>query len=194
MNLHRDSQKRFYPLGACFFITSVTRNREPYFFNDTLCSLFIDEINICQKIKQCEFLAYKINPDHSHFILHPSPQVNFSKVMHSLRLNFSRNANRVMGFSEIPKHISTGKQFSEDEVISDHINSLIGYRHTFKSQRNNTFHIPRFSWQKSFRDHVIRGRKELKIYTQYIQNQWQKHSLKENRWLWISLKLLEIML
>jgi REP element-mobilizing transposase RayT len=154
--------------------------------------LLIDEIEICQVLKKCEFLAYKINPEHIHLIVHISLKGDLSEIMRSLRANFSRNANRILGKNKIPDKLLINHLPAEKEMLNEHISKLKLYREQFLSRANNTIKIPTFRWQSSFRDHVIRGRKEIVLYRKYIQKQSQKHNLKHNRWLWISRKIMNI--
>jgi REP element-mobilizing transposase RayT len=219
MKLHRNSQKRYYIPGAIYFITMNARDRQPYFSEDILCQLFVDEIEIVHVLKDCDIIGYKVNPDHVHMLIKPSDKANYSECIRSLRTNFSRNANRVMERSrdEIdpeyiiakseekshirrPGHVTwpsdvtvPSNEIPPDaafsEMINKHSERISSYRDHFRKKYQGNRFMPVFRWQSRFHDHVIRDEVDLVNHIRYIENQWIKHGLKENKWLWINKKL-----
>ncbi|MCB1161012.1 MAG: hypothetical protein KDK45_26160, partial [Leptospiraceae bacterium] len=119
-----------------------------------------------------------------------------SKVMNVLKGNFSRDANRMMNHIEGELHIEgdppegrlqTMGRIQRDKIhdqfhirIRDEINTFI-----FKCDHESFANIPKFQWHKSFHDHYIRDERDFYHHIQYIQNQWIKHSLKENKYCYI---------
>jgi REP element-mobilizing transposase RayT len=197
VKLHRNSPKRFYFPGATYFITMNTRDKQPFFKDDILCRLFADEIEICSRLKQCSFQAYKINPNHIHLLIKPSSCANFSEVLRSLKTNFSRNANRVMGhkdftdnmesFNNRRGHVTPLTMIAEqNEVILNHLKKVALYHEEWSKNKGTGIIFPVFKWQPSFRDHIIRDEEDLRIHLRYIEIQWKKHKLGENKWCWIS--------
>jgi REP element-mobilizing transposase RayT len=193
MKLYRNSQKRYYINNAVYFITSTTYERYPYFDNDILCGLFIHDLLICQKLKQFEILGYKINPEHIHLLIQPGKKYNYSDIMNSLKNNFSRNANRILGYENtvIPnttaEHLKARARalaFGHDGFgfNENHIEIL---KSKFVDKHGKNHNIPPFKWQSSFYDHIIRNEFDYHNHLQYIKNQWIKHNLKENKWCYI---------
>ena len=78
------------------FITCVTRHRVPYLKSGTDIDLFIATSTRVQQTNPFDFIAYVVLPDHFHCLMkvdHPSG--DFSKVLHSIKRNFTRNYKRV---------------------------------------------------------------------------------------------------
>ena len=91
-----------------------------------------------------------------------------------------------------PDHIhillKPGTQANISEIMrslktnsSRNINRLI----TFAPEKK----IKRFKWQKSYNDHIIRDDADFKKHLEYIENQWIKHNLRENRYYFIDMDL-----
>ena len=209
MTFHRNSQKRYYIPGAMCFITMNTRDRQPFFKEDILCRLFLDEIDICRVIKECGIIAYKVNPDHIHIIIQPSGKANYSECIRSLRTNFSRNVNRVIERSGDdmdperiiaktvekkrpiynPDAVKPGHVTRSDaaftEMIKRHSELLNAYRDQFRKKYHGILCMPVFRWQSRFHDHIIRNKDDLANHIRYLEYQWINHGLRENKWLWI---------
>jgi len=81
MNLHRNSQKRYYFENAIYFITTKTYKGYPYFNEDLFCEIFVEELFFCQKLKSFKIYGYKVNPDHVHLLIKPHIKHNYSKIM-----------------------------------------------------------------------------------------------------------------
>ncbi len=87
--LHRNSQKRFYGPNKIYFITTVTKDRYPYFLEDIFCELFFNIIFLNEKMKKFDLFAFVILYDHVHLLLKPYGNYNISKIMKSIKENFS---------------------------------------------------------------------------------------------------------
>ena len=181
MNKHRNSQKRQYRIGASYFITANTYKRYPYFYNDYLSELFIEQLILCQKLKKFELQGYKVNPDHIHILLQPGEHSSYSEIMHSVKRNFSINANKVI----LNEEIFCSNDEHANTPYSKFNQRLLLYRHIFNNNPDTRF-IPRFKWQKSFHYHRIENNADFFAHIQYLKKQWIKHRLKENKWLWIN--------
>ncbi len=96
--MHRNSQKRYIIENAVYFITTNTHNRIKYFHESLLCDLLVEDLWETQRLKCFNIFAYKINPEHVHALIQPRGKDSYSEIMRSFKTNFSRNANRVMGF------------------------------------------------------------------------------------------------
>ena len=159
--MHKNSQKRIYQEGYVYFITSSTYNRYPYFEEKLLCELFIDNLRICKELKGFELFGFVILPDHFHMMLRPSNDYNYSQIIKSLKENFSRNVNIMMGLTHIGATTSS---------------RLLELRYIFqKNYNDNTF--PKYYWQKSFYDHVIRDKKDFNTHLNYIWYNPEKHKI-----------------
>ena len=183
MKLHRNSQKRYYIDGVVYFITIGTHNRYPYFDIDLLCKLFVYELNVCQKLKKFDIHAYKINPEHIHLLIQPGGKYNYSQIVHSLKRNFTRNVNYVIGYDFLSSCL---KARLINLAFGKHYESLIEMRNIFKNEHHLNHPIPRFKWQSSFHDHIIRDKHDYYRHLKYIENQWIHHKLKENKWCYIN--------
>ncbi len=177
---HHNKHIRYYIDNAAYFITTVTDRRFPWFEDDILCGLFIDDLELCAAIKNFIILGYKINPDHIHLLIQPQDKHDFSEVMRSLKTNFSRNANHV-----IASCTSKEGHIQQQRLTGPHYR-LHKYIDMFKENHKKMNPYPPFRWQSSFHDHVIRDKRDLDIHLRYLQFQCVKHGLRENKWLWIA--------
>ena len=182
LKLHRNSQKRYYIENAIYFITTNTYNGYPYFENDILCELFAHELNWCKQIQQFKTHGYKINPDHIHLLIQPIGKYNYSEIIRSLKTNFSRDANRIMGYNNSFKHL---KARSRDLAFTDCEKLVRAYQNQFIKKCCFNHNIPQFKRQSSFHDHIIRNDFDYFQHLKYIQNQWIKHKLPINKWCWV---------
>lgn len=186
MKLHRNSQKRYYINNALYFITTTTYERYPYFDNAVLCELFIHDLLICQKLKQFEILGYKINPEHVHLLIQPSKQYNYSDIMQSIKKNVTRDINYILNYendySVKARFAHLEARFANLASGGNHIETL---KLNFFDKYGKNHNIPKFKWQSSFYDHIIRNEFDYLNHLKYIENQWVKHNLKENKWCYI---------
>lgn len=211
---HRDSQKRIYINNAIYFMTTDVNEPLFLFKEDLFCELFVADLELCRQIKQFNIFGYKVNPDHVHMLIQPTGKNNYSEIMRSLKTNFSRDANYIMGFhdniniSKVGTDISNaegnislvGENISKtgsnilkagsrdpafENTIKNHHEFLIKLKHDFVI-KNKEHNISKFQWQPSFHDHIIRNKADYYKHLNYIKNQWKKHELKENRYCFIS--------
>jgi hypothetical protein len=137
--------------------------------------------------------------------------------MRSFKTNFSRNANRVMGFdanfekliifrqagssSNIPPQARSRDlactDISRDPACNEmtqrtafndvaYVSRIAEYRRRFIAKYNFHPPFPKFKWQGSFHDHIIRDRKDFVHHLEYIRRQWLKHKLLENKYCFIN--------
>ena len=100
---HRNSQKRIYIKGGIYFITTNTRERFPFFENDLLCEVMVNQIEFCKRNYEIDMYAYKINPDHLHLLFSVGNQFTISDVMFSLKKQTAH------GINQIPKKNNLGR-------------------------------------------------------------------------------------
>jgi putative transposase len=84
--------RRFYIPNATIFITCVTRNRYPYLKSKTDIDIFLGTVEKVNEIHPFELQAYVMLPDHFHWLMKVDESSgNFSKIMHSIKRNFTQN-------------------------------------------------------------------------------------------------------
>ncbi len=185
--MHRDSQKRIYLPGRSYFITTVTRERHPYFNNEVMCALFIDHLHVCRRIHEFALHAYAVMPDHVHMIIQPGAKSNFSIIMFSLKKQFSHNANRVMGYNNMnhapgcAQNANEGAQNNPEGAQT--FARLRDYREKFIEIHNGVCPHPPFRRQKSFHDHYIRDAADFWNHLRYIEIQPAKHGVPGYVWI-----------
>jgi len=80
---------RYYYPGQIVFITQVVKDRNPVFGNPEALDLLREILKNVKVLHPFSVLAYVFLPDHFHILIHPGEQSNFSKIMHSLKSNFT---------------------------------------------------------------------------------------------------------
>ena len=147
-----------------------------------MCELFVREIDTYSRINKFGVHGYKINPEHIHLLIQPYGKYNYSKIICLLKSNFARNANRVLGYEKLFIPMKAG---SRDPAFEQHVQLLNNLRNQFIRQHGKNHNIPKFKWQSSFYDHIIRDDFDYLQHLKYIQNQWIKHKLPSNKWCWV---------
>ncbi len=186
--MHRGAQKRFYGPDKIYFIVSKTFANFPYFREPIFCDLFIDELKICKKLKHFKLYAFCLVYDHINLLIEPVGKYNISQVMQSIKKETSRDINYVLINSnegDIPECRLQGKQYSYNLNKTFNVPKLINFRTRFhKKYPDNDW--PEFKWQKSFRDHVIRGETDFNNHFDYTVYNFVKHDLPDD-WPYTSL-------
>ncbi|MBL4655226.1 MAG: transposase [Bacteroidia bacterium] len=215
---HRNSQKRIYINDAIYFLT--TNVDDPLFLlkENLFCDLFVADLKFCRKIKQFNIFGYKVNPDHIHLLIQPTGINNYSEIMRSLKTNYSRNVNFIMGYNEISEFLKAGSRdpafknqytaftntvdpafknqdtafantvdpvLKNQTLFKNHSNLLYQFKCNFDKKYKNP-HFPKFHWQSSFHDHIIRDKSDYYMRLNYIKKQWIQHELPENKYCYIS--------
>ena len=179
---HKDSQKRIYIKNAIYFITTNVDEPLYPFKEDLFCDLFVADMEFCREIKQFNIFGYKVNPDHIHLLMQPTGEKNYSEIMRSLKTNFSRNVNYILGYNDIPRFL---KARSRDLAFKKHYDFIIHSKTKF-CEKYFDKQTSKFQWQSSFNDHIIRNKADYYMRLNYIKSQWKKHELKENKCCFIS--------
>jgi REP element-mobilizing transposase RayT len=147
-----------------------------------LCELFLEELKLCKKLKNFELFAFCILPDHVHLLINPCEEFHISKVMFSIKKQFSQNTNRILGHNPLPVgeqtlvRLRSGDTNSLD-LLNKHHKYLQKLRQQIKSQN---IHLPKFRWQKSYHDHVMRNEKDFYYHYRYTSYNYRKHNMLEN--------------
>ncbi len=203
MNQHRNSQKRDYGENSIYFIVTKTFQNFPYFKEPIFCDFFIEELKLCKELKKFKSYGFCVIYDHLNLIIHPGNEFNISKVMFSIKKQFSHNANRIIGINDLsnenPRRNEGGQAFvrlrcgadcgedNKNKLIDNHHKLINNFRDQFiKKHGQNQNVIPPFKWQKSYYDHIIRNNKDFEYHHNYAVYNFQKHNLPSD-WKYTSL-------
>lgn len=110
--------RRYYVPGSAVFITQVVQDREPIFDNANHVSLLREILRNVKELHPFVMLGYVFLFDHFHMIIQPTSHDNFSKIMHSLKTNFTREYKKRIGLSSSQSMKFWQKRFW-DHVIRD---------------------------------------------------------------------------
>lgn len=109
--------------------------------------------------------------------------------MFSVKKQFLHNVNQVMGINPIfPEGEQALVRLRLVREIPQRINRkvLIYHQRFIRKYGNKQFVIPRFRWQKSYHDHIIRNEKDFNYHINYIATNPVKHGLvkdeRDYRW------------
>ncbi len=110
--------RRLYVPEGVYFITGVTRQREPIFKEDAAVEILRQTLRNIKQLYPFTMQAYTFLPDHFHIMLRPGPSVTISQIMHSFKRNFAWNYRKA---KEIPRSTSVHlwQDGSWDHVIRD---------------------------------------------------------------------------
>jgi len=113
MNFHR-----YYIPGSAVFITQVVQNRERVFNGVGNMSLLREILHNVREIHPFIMLGSVFLFDHFHLIIQPTSKSNFSDIMHSLKMNFTREYKKLLGIPSSESVKFWQKRFW-DHVIRD---------------------------------------------------------------------------
>ena len=181
--LHRNSQKRFYGPNKFYFITTVTYKRYPYFCHNEFCEIFINNLYISKKIKKFNTYGWVILPDHIHLLLNVIGKHNISQIMQSVKMNASRDINKIIKKEFNYKY---GPEGEKPVFRLQNIYPRLQPKTSRLQLKQYNLHRP-FKWQKSFHDHIIRHQTDFNKHINYIKNNPYKHKMikKHQKYPWI---------
>ena len=181
--MHRNSQKRYYDDNYIYFIVTKAWQNYPYFAEEMFGEILIEELRICKKLKQFKLYAFCLIYDHLHLLIQPGKKFNVSKIIHFIKKNASNNINKIMGFNEFESKYEG--EFAQIRLRMDEFTNSC--RKKFIQKYNeNQFEMPKFKWQKSYHDHIIRNRQDYYRHYNYTVFNYQKHGLPDD-WKYTSL-------
>ncbi|MCA9897517.1 MAG: transposase [Anaerolineales bacterium] len=114
--LIRDRIKRVYVADAIYFVTAVTKNRQPLFKDPTNIALLRQTIREVKEIHPFEMRGYGFLLDHFHVQFYAEGETAVTKILHSIKRNFTLNYKRAHNISE---PISLWQKRFWDHVIRD---------------------------------------------------------------------------
>ena len=110
--------RRYYIPGSAVFITQVVQNRQPVFRDARNLQLLNETLYNVKRIHPFNMLGYVFLFEHFHVIIQPTGKSNFSDIMRSLKMNFTREYKKLLGRSSSEPMKFWQKRFW-DHVIRD---------------------------------------------------------------------------
>ena len=114
--LIRDRIKRVYVADAIYFVTAVTKDRQPLFNDPANIALLRQTIREVKEFYPFEMRGYGFLPDHFHLLFHVEMETAVTKILHSIKRNFTINHKKAFNISET---ISLWQKRFWDHVIRD---------------------------------------------------------------------------
>lgn len=86
--------------GVMYFITTVTYKRRPIFAYDANSLLLRETMRVTQAYHPFVMKGWVIMPDHVHLLMQLKGQTDISKLMQSIKRNFTRNVKKRDGIED----------------------------------------------------------------------------------------------
>jgi len=193
---HRNSQKRDYSENNVYFIVTKTFQNYPYFKEHIFCDLLVEELKLCKELKKFKLYGFCIIYDHLNLMIHPGGEFNISKIMQFIKRHFTRDINYIMSTANAGDirecRLQGGDYEKHNECLKKYEKSIEKFKIEFNQKVNQrTTQIPKFKWQKSFHDHIIKNSIDFENHYNYTIFNFQKHNLPEN-WKYTSLNYSEM--
>lgn len=110
--------RRYYIPGSAVFITQVVQGRKPVFRGVENLKLLREILHNVKELHPFSMLGYVFLHEHFHLIIQPTGEGNFSDIMHSLKMNFTREYKKQVGLESSQSMKFWQKRFW-DHVIRD---------------------------------------------------------------------------
>jgi len=108
--------RRYYVPNSIIFITQVVNQREPIFRNTEHLELLKVVLRNVKALHPFDMLAYVFLLDHFHLLIKPTGASNFSKIMLSLKPNFTKQYKERI---EIKGSMKFWQKRFHDHIIRD---------------------------------------------------------------------------
>jgi len=188
--MHKNSQKRIY--GDCiYFITCVVDEKIEFFTEEIFCDLWIKELKLAKELQHFKLYAFCLNYNHFHIMIKSENEIaTYSEIMKFLKRNFSQNVNKILGFCSIEgdninpttegdnAHCRFQEKREAWQIEMD--DSISKMRKEFISKHGQNHESPKFKWQKSFHDHIIRDQRDYDNHWNYTMHNFRKHGLPDD--------------
>lgn len=140
--------RRYYIPGSAVFITQVVQGREPAFRDPGNIELLKEILRNVKEIHPFVMLGYIFLFEHFHLIIQPSGQSNFSDIVHSLKMNFTREYKKRLGLPSSQSIKFWQKRFWDHVIRDDRdFGNHLHYIH-FNPVKHGYVKDPR-EWQQS---------------------------------------------
>jgi REP element-mobilizing transposase RayT len=92
---HRPLQphRRINAIGAAYFVTSVTHERQEHFREPAFAELALCDLWFAAKLNQFSLVGYTILPEHVHLLARRTGKTTLSKFVGSFKRNIARDIN-----------------------------------------------------------------------------------------------------
>ena len=142
----------------------MTHNRYPYLKINADIDLFFITLERVKELFPFDLLAYVILPDHFHWLMKVGdPTGNLSKIMHSIKRNYTRNFKQA---HHIQEPINIWQRGFWDHVIRD--------------ERDLENHLDYIHWNPIKHGHVSKP----EDWTNSTYNDWFRRGYYEFGWGW----------
>lgn len=120
------TRKRIIDAGLCYYVTSVTRNREPLLKDEKAALFLIHTLAYHKFIYDYMLYGFVVMPDHFHAVIQPQGSYTISQIMHHIKGTFARKYN---AFSGHKGHVWQKGYY--DRIIRgpQHLRKTIDYTH-----------------------------------------------------------------
>ncbi|MCP4401953.1 MAG: transposase [bacterium] len=151
----RTRVRRLYVPNAIYFITSNVQDRKNYFSRDENVMLLRQTMREVKKFHPFQMRAYAFMPDHFHLLIYLLALTNVSKLLQSIKRNFTRNYKKRWGISGSFKF---WQRSFYDHVIRDERDYLnhVHYIH-YNPVKHGYVSRPEDYPHTSFKEYVRRG-------------------------------------
>ena len=189
--MYKNSQKRLYQTNGIYFITTVTKNRYPYFLDwekgdcldQVVAEVIFNSIFIQQQKNGFNLYEYALLSDHMHLLVKPCLGNNISSIVRDLKRNISRNLNILFGFDyfwageDSNHHLPKNNQ---DSIYGqESFQGCLSMKQYIDTHKQSYYHArPQFKWQRGFHDEIIKSRHQFKGVISYIRGNYKKHNVK----------------
>jgi putative transposase len=110
--------RRYYIPGSAVFITQVVEGREPVFHKSENVILLREIFHNVKELHPFSMLGFVFLPEHFHVLIQPTGEENFSAIIHSLKMNFTREYKKKLGLERSQSMKFWQKRFW-DHIIRD---------------------------------------------------------------------------
>ena len=110
--------RHYYIPGSAVFITQVVQERKPVFRGVGNLKLLREILHNVKELHPFSMLGYVFLHEHFHLIIQPTGVGNFSDIMHSLKMNFTREYKKQVGL-ESSQFMKFWQKRFWDHVIRD---------------------------------------------------------------------------
>jgi putative transposase len=155
--------KRFYVPGQIYFITTITENRRKIFIDEENIGILLETFQMYREKYRFKLIAYVILPDHFHFMIIPSKEINISKIMKGIKGSSARNINRSKGRkNSIWQHQFLDHIIRKGDDYKKHIEYI--HNNPIKHQLADSNSIQKYKWS-SYRNYFLDDDSVFKVDT-----------------------------
>ena len=108
--------RRLYIPNAIYFITGVTKNRQPHFNRESRIETLRITLRNVKELYPFRMIAYVFLHDHLHLLIHILDDTDISSLLHSLQRNYTINWKKQ---EKINRSVSLWQRSFWDHVIRD---------------------------------------------------------------------------